>query len=298
MNNELAIALGAGLGGMLGWGLADFFAKKTIDRIGDVTSLTWGHIFGSIALVLFAFYEHFSRGYVFAAPGSGSVWIFLIAFGILQAVVYLFVYKGFGKGQVAVLNPVFSSYSGIVAILSVVVFGEVVSKGLVVTLVLVFLGIILLSLDLAGLRNKKLNFLHIPGLREVGIATVLAAIWTLFWGKLVEGQDWLSFTLLMYVFMTITLLVVCRARKISLRNIPNDVWKFLVLIGVCEIIAYLAITMGYSATSKTSVIALLSGAFSLPTILLARVFLKEKIGATQTAGTVLIIIGIMFLSLV
>ena len=298
MNNELAIALGAGLGGMLGWGLADFFAKKTIDRIGDVTSLTWGHIFGSIALVLFAFYEHFSRGYVFAAPRSGSVWIFLIAFGILQAVVYLFVYKGFGKGQVAVLNPVFSSYSGIVAILSVVVFGEVVSKGLVVTLVLVFLGIILLSLDLAGLRNKKLNFLHIPGLREVGIATVLAAIWTLFWSKLVEGQDWLSFTLLMYVFMTITLLVVCRARKISLRNIPNDVWKFLVLIGVCEIIAYLAITMGYSATSKTSVIALLSGAFSLPTILLARVFLKEKIGATQTAGTVLIIIGIMFLSLV
>ena len=297
MNNELVIAVFAGLGGMLGWGLADFFAKKTIDRVGDVTSLTWGHIFGSIALVLFALYEHVARGYTFSFPASGSIWAFLIAFGILQAVVYLFVYKGFSKGQVAVLNPVFSSYSGIVAVLSVLVFGEVVNGGLIVTLVLIFLGILMLSLDLAGLRNKKINFLHIPGLREVGIATLLAAVWTLFWSKLVEGQDWLSFTLLMYVFMTVTLLVVCKVRKVSLRNIPKDVWKFLVLIGVCEIVAYLAITLGYSATSKTSVIALLSGAFSLPTILLARLFLKEKIGLPQTIGTILIIIGIMFLSL-
>jgi len=33
MQTELLIAIIAGLGGMFGWGLADFFAKKTIDSI-------------------------------------------------------------------------------------------------------------------------------------------------------------------------------------------------------------------------------------------------------------------------
>ena len=28
-------------GGMFGWGLADFFAKKTIDKIGDIQTLAW-----------------------------------------------------------------------------------------------------------------------------------------------------------------------------------------------------------------------------------------------------------------
>jgi len=39
MQQELLIAVLAGLGGMFGWGFADFFAKKTIDEIGSVASL-------------------------------------------------------------------------------------------------------------------------------------------------------------------------------------------------------------------------------------------------------------------
>ena len=38
MQSDLVIAVLAGFGGMLGWGFADFFAKKTIDEIGDVAS--------------------------------------------------------------------------------------------------------------------------------------------------------------------------------------------------------------------------------------------------------------------
>jgi hypothetical protein len=47
MSNSLTAALVAGLGGMLGWGFADFFAKKTIDKIGDLPSLVWAHLFGT-----------------------------------------------------------------------------------------------------------------------------------------------------------------------------------------------------------------------------------------------------------
>ena len=52
MPNELLIALVAGFGGMFGWGLADFFAKKTIDELGDVMTLAWAGGFGTIPFLI------------------------------------------------------------------------------------------------------------------------------------------------------------------------------------------------------------------------------------------------------
>jgi uncharacterized membrane protein len=101
----------------------------------------------------------------------------------------------------------------------------------------------------------------------------------------------------MYGFMTIVIWAVAKFSNTKLKVAQTSVWKFLILIGLCETAAYLAISIGYSKTSFTSVVALLSGAFSLPTIILARAFLKEKITTLQTLGGVVIIIGIMLLAI-
>ena len=37
--SDQALAIFAGLGGMFGWGLADFFAKRVIDSIGELKTL-------------------------------------------------------------------------------------------------------------------------------------------------------------------------------------------------------------------------------------------------------------------
>jgi len=55
-----------------------------------------------------------------------------------------------------------------------------------------------------------------------------------------------------------------------------DVKKFLFLMGLGEAVAYLAISWGYSKTTLTGVVALVSGAFSVPTVVLAYTFLKER----------------------
>src|SRR5437763_781229 len=101
MHQELLIAVLAGLGGMLGWGLADFFAKKTIDDIGSVASLAWAHIFGTLIIGAFAVYQMTILGKNFTVPHDPATWGGLIFFGVLQAIVYLLVYIGFSKGQLA-----------------------------------------------------------------------------------------------------------------------------------------------------------------------------------------------------
>lgn len=296
--SPLAVAVLAGLGGMLGWGLADFFAKKTIDRIGDVVTLAWGHIFGTLILIIFFWTSIGPRAGELIVSYEISEWLMIAGFGVLQAIVYFFVYKGFGKGQVTLLAPIFASFSGITAVLSLIIFKEPFSTPLLIVLLVIFLGILLISLDFKSLVARKLDFSHIPGFKEVVLATLMASLWTLFWDRLLGGKDWLFYTTFMYLFMTVAIILYTLLKKISLARIPSNMWKFLFFIGAGETLAYLAISIGYSTTSATSVVALLSGAFSLPTVVLAYIFLKERVTRTQIVGCFTVIAGIALLSLV
>lgn len=298
MPQEILIATLAGLGGMIGWGLADFFAKKTIDKMGDIPTLAWGHLFGALSLFALILIRFFNSGTGFVEPDSSSILIYVIFFGILQAIVYLFVYIGFGKGQVSILSPIFASFSGLTALMSIIFFKEPITSGTITALVIVFAGVLLTNMDSNTFKNRRLNFAVVPGFKEIAIATILAALWTLFWDQVIGGQDWLSFTFLMYTSMTIAIFIIVLIKKTKIWPIENNLWKYLFFIGFFEIVAYLALSWGYSITTQTSIIAILSGAFSVPVIILAYLFLKERMEKLQIIGVATIILGIIILSLI
>ncbi len=295
MSNELFIAVTAGLIAMFGWGFADFFAKKTIDKIGSVPSLVWAHVFGTLALLIFVLYQTVASGQHLFFPTEVNIWNGLIFFGALQAIVYLLAYEGFGKGQLAVLNPVFASYSGLAAIISIIVFKEESSPHLFLAIAIIFIGVLLLNADTKALKLKSFR-IGTPGFNHIALAALLAAFWQVYWDKFIGSQDWISYTLLMYIFMTFTAFLVAKVQRINLHIPRNGPWILLALIGLSEVIAYLALSLGFSMTSLTSIVVILAGAFSLPTIILARTFLKEKVTALQTIATFIIILGIIFLS--
>lgn len=297
MTNEFLIAILAGLGGMFGWGLADFFAKKTIDEVGDTASLAWGHIFGTVALFLFVLYQIGTGTTSVLIPQTAGVWGGLVFFGVLQAAVYLLLYRGFGQGSVSILSPVFASYAGLAALLSILFFGETVGPYMLLALVVLFVGVVIINTDLQALRNRELSLGGIPGMRVIAGATALAAVWTIFWDQFVGGQDWLWYTFYMYAIMTVVIIAFAFATKVPMEVRNNSLWKFLALIGVTEVVAYAAISWGFSLTTHTSLVALLSGAFSLPVIVLARIFLGERMNKAQTLGAIIVIIGIMMVSI-
>lgn len=295
MHNEILIAILAGLGGMFGWGFADFFAKKTIDEIGAIKSLVWAHCCGTALFLTLAFGQVFVRDQSLSAPSSAGAWAVLAFFGSLQMIIYWLVYEGFNKGQLAILNPVFASYSGLVAIISIVLFKENLGLALGIGLVALFIGILLMNLDVKEIKSGKLKIA--PGLKEVGAAAVLAAVWTVGWDKFVNGKDALSYAMFMYVFMTAAAFVLAAIMRINLRGVEPRLTKFIILIGFSEVLAYLAISWGFSETSLTSIVALVSGSFSLPTIVLAFIFLKERINQLQVAAIGVIVAGIVLVTL-
>jgi drug/metabolite transporter (DMT)-like permease len=295
--NDTLIAVFAGLAGMFGWGFADFFAKKTIDVVGDMATLALAHVFGLSVLVGVVSAWFFVGDSKLQMPDDVTQWFGLAAFGIVQALVYFFAYRAFGKGKLALLNPIFSSYSGFVVLLSVLLFSEILGSWSLFCLVIIFSGVFLASLNKESFALKRIRLAKIDGLKDILIATVLAAIWTVCWGNFVVDKDWLVYAAIMYSFMTLTTLFIIRAQRVSLSILHKINWLWFLVIGASEIVAYIGVSLGYSLTSKTSIIAVLSAAFSIPTVILAHKFLKEGVTRFQTIGTFLIIIGVVAISL-
>jgi drug/metabolite transporter (DMT)-like permease len=293
-SNPLLLAILSGIGGMFGWGLADFFAKKTIDRLGDIETLFWGQVFGIVPLaVLFAIKP--------VLPAfSGLQWAFVAVLGAWSGLSYIPTYVAFGKGKVSLLSPLFASYAVVVALLSAFLLHEHIPNNRIAVFAIVFIGVILISGDpraiwsfVSGKRLASEN--GAAGTREIALAIALYSLWLIALDWFLNGRYWVPILLGIRVCSALSLYVYARGAGRGLTVKYRELWPYLILIGFCDVAAFSFVSFGYSTTSYVSVITMLSGAFSLPTIVLARMFLKERATPLQTAGSALVIVGILLL---
>ena len=285
---SVTVAVVGGLGAMIGWGVADYFAKVSVDSVGELPSLIWGHGVGTAALGIGAAIDlgHLNHGRD-SALDSRTV-VLLVLFGVLQAVVYQLLYKGFAAGQVAVLSPTFASYSGIVAIVSIAFLGERAHLAKGAAIAGLFIGVILLSL--APTQERVRHLFATPGFRPVLGAAILAASWTLGWGHLVSGRAPLSCAFIMYAAMTLVFVVMAAAKKQGMRVPLGRGSLDVVAIGLGEACAYSALSWAFSRSDLVGVITLISGAAPLPTVLLARLFLRERLTRTAWCGVTCVVV--------
>lgn len=281
----------AGLGGMIGWGLADFFAKWAIDSIGDLRTLFWSQAAGILPLL----------GILIVNQDVPTLHrfdlVFLVLFGMVEATWYLAIYAGFAKGQVSVLSPVFSSYAALVALLSAVFFGELISPGTWLAIGVVFAGVVLIGMTPRDLRRVSGGTI-VPGLPEVVAALVTFSFWLLLLDRFIGDRSWVFFVLIIRAVETTALAAYAGATRKPLMFRPHRALiPCVALIGVCDVIALSAFAYGFSVSSQTSVVAAISSAYSLITVILARLFLSERLGASQMVATGIILIGILLVTL-
>ena len=296
MQHELLIAILAGLGGMLGWGLADFFAKKTIDKIGDVTTLFWSQFIGIFPLLALFLLKP-------SIPSlSGPSWAYLTLLGAWSGLSYIPTYIAFGKGKVSLLSPIFASYAVVVTLLSAAFFGEIIPFGRQIAFLIVFIGIVLInggaSIFNSLMGKEKMLQGKVEGLKEILCAICFYSVWLIALDRFINGSYWVPFLLVIRIFSTLALLAYAAWKKKKLLFADKGLWKFLLLVGTFDVAAFGFVAYGFSATRFTSVVAMLSAAFSIPTIILARIFLKERTTTAQTIGSIIVILGVMLLFLI
>jgi len=292
MNTGLLIAILGGLGAMLGWGISDFFAKKSVDKVGYLVSLFWMQTFGLLPLLIYLIIKFDLSNFSFNQLPT------VILLGLIDIIGYLMFYKALEKGKVSIVSPITASYSAFSVLISALAFHELITGKMFLFLGIIIVGILLTSVDLqefnkVGFDKKDL----LKGVPEALIGVALFSIWFPFWDNFVSGGNWLILLILLRLVSSLFLLGLIKKNNSTIKIKDLNVVRWLAVIGLLDAIAYITLTWSYSSSSYTSIISVLSATFSLPTLILARIFLKEKIKPNQIGGIALIFLGLALLGL-
>lgn len=282
----------AGLLSMFAWGVADFLAAKSTRKVGNVLTLFWMQIVGFLVASIY-FLINLSSFNIATVPRFFTI---LMIVGLLQLIANLFFYKGFKEGQVSLVSPIGSSWAMVTVILSVMFLREAPQPIQIMGILLTFIGLILASINIKELFEiKKLTVL--AGVRE-GIIAMIG--WGLSFFLIVPASQALDWFLPVYIFRFSTLLFLTLYiffKKLPLKTSLKPSLAALYLpIGFLSIVAPFSYSFGVGG-EYASIVAPIAASSPLITIVLARIFLKEKITLNQASGIAAIITGIILISL-
>ena len=292
-----------GLAAALGWGGADFLARNSARRIGSYPTFVLMQCVGLAALSVYlvvAKDPHWAGLSAALAGPARRAWEWALVAGLLNIAATVSLYRAFAVGKFALVAPLSASYPALTILLALAA-GERPEPLRALGIPLVLAGMILAVIP----GSNPVDLAMKPGAgrslrteRGVGWALAAAAgFGVLFWliGFHVAGV--LGGALPVWLFrlmgvLALPSLLLPRARPaLSL----DGMWGTLVVAGLLDTAAFVANNVGLAA-EQISVVTVLSSLYGAVTVLLARIFLRERLSRRQWLGIGLILIGVALVS--
>lgn len=269
----------AAFGAMLFWGFGDFLIQRSARRIGDVESLAFISIIGALGLFPFVLPE---LPTLFTIPN-----IVLLSFvGLVGFVVAIINFEALKEGKLSVMEVLFEIELPITAMLGFLFFRESVSLLQMGIISLVFIGIVLISIDSFSLKkhSKKiekgallailtaagfalLNFLTAYGSKEI---SPLMVIWL----------PWVVIAIISLLFI---------GRREGFKRLSKNGFRFerLVLVmGIIDTLGWLSYAFALQANTLTIATAI-SESYPAIALFMGIWINREKILPHQYAGAAL-----------
>lgn len=281
----------AGLISMFAWGCGDFLAAVSSRKIGNLHTLFWMYV-TSVSVTTIVFVAQLST---FSLQSVTPYLLLLLAVAAFQVMANVSFYKGLEIGQVSIVSPIASSFAVITVGLSIVFYREALTVRQFLAVALVLVGIVLVSLNWRELKGIK-NLRAFKGFKEALIAMMG---WGISLFLLVPASKALGSFLPVYLFRAMALLMVAGVLRVNrVRYVPKANVRFLIpsiFIGLFDVVAFVSYSAGVSGT-YASIVAPISGAYTMVTMILARVIFKERMAVSQIFGVFAIITGIVLVS--
>lgn len=312
-----------GLTGAVCWGMADFAARFASRRVGAYRTLFFMQFFGFIALSV---YLKFAGGFSHVAPGW-QPWALTAVAGLLNVTASLSLYYSFEIGVMSIVGPVSSSYPALTVALSIA-SGERINVlrgiGIAVTLT----GVILAAMSFAPKPTNSAEAPNPPdkvnpadSADSAGAADPAKAANPSTTSRLSRGVGWAVLAAVGFGFMfwflgfhviplvgdavsvwamrltaLVSLAIFALPTRQSLRLPHGRIWWQLAAVGVMDTAAYVANNAGLHI-GPVSVVSVLASLYGAVTVLLAWIFLRERLERTQWLGIALIFAGIVCVSI-
>jgi drug/metabolite transporter (DMT)-like permease len=284
----MGIALG--LTAALSWGLADYFAAVASRRAGSFRVVLGFHLVAVALLALLVF----GTGETLANVGGEDLAWFLLL-GFLGALSYLCFYRALAIGPISIVSPIVSAYAAATVVCAVVIGGERLGAGETAAILVVLLGVLLASSDLAQFRARE---------RIALLGILLALVTAVAIGAFVYGiayfsatYGWLVPIFLARGFSTLFLLAISlRGREWRFPDRSPRLLATISLIAVVDTLGYVAFNFGVRH-ADTTVVATAAAPYSVVPSALGVMLLRERPRWAHWTGIGLVIGGLILLGL-
>ncbi|MFH1126908.1 MAG: DMT family transporter [archaeon] len=277
-----------GIIAMISWGAADIFAAKASRTAGVFRTVFWSQAISAIIYLLV-------YPFMFKAPSISETTIILILItGLLSVVSYLAFYKGLEVGKVSIISPVVACWAAVTVILSLIFLNESLAYHQAIGVFFAILGAILSSFRLRDILKLKARKFE-TGIRYALFTMLGTAIIFILMDIIVAELGWFLPMFLIRAAAVFYLLAYAFTVKKDI-SFPKNSASFLAIIGILEVIGFLAYGIGITK-EYTAIVAPVAASFPMVTIILARIFLKETLELNQKIGVVSVVCGLILLSL-
>lgn len=277
-----------GLTAALGWGIGDFLSRFVTREIGAFRSLFYFQFLGLAAISVYLV----ATGRLAALAGiDPTAWGWMALGCTLNIFASFALFRSFEIGLLTLVSPIAASYGALTGALAYL-SGERLGAAKTIALGVVLVGVVLASTGPAPEEGTR-SWRTLPP----GVAWALAGSATfglLFWVLGFRITPAFGAVVPVWLFRLVTPFVLgllAAPLRLSLALPKGRIWGLLAVVGLFDTSAFLASTWGLSQGDVT-ITTVLTSMFSAVTVLLAAIFLKERVAPWQWAGVAILLVGI------
>lgn len=276
-----------GLLAALGWGTGDFVISGIARRLKPYQTMFYVQLAGIVAIGLVLLVRRDPL------PSDPQLWLLALGVNVFNLVGTLLLYRALAVGTLAVVSPIAASFAVVTALLALL-GGERPEAATLAGIVMVVAGVIVVSRG-SGVANGS----HAAQQRGVLAALGAALCYGFYFWLLSPVTDGLGIAWPVMLSRVVACLVASALLGLQgerLVALPKRLWGAVALATCLDTGAFLSYNSGI-ASAYVSVVTALASIFSAVTVLLAWVFLRERLAATQWAGVGAVLLGVLLVSM-
>lgn len=256
----------------LSWGVADFFGGLASRRAGPVQVLAVAYPAGAVLLTFIA---------LFVIPGNLTLAVlpYALVAGTIGALAIGLLYAALTRGPMGVVSPITAVMSGAVPVAAGLLRGESLDTLAIIGIVLAIAAVVLVSRE-SGHAHERTPMIALVlamasgtaiglYLTAIGLAPQDSGVWVATIGR------WVS-----TIAMVLTLVIVVRTFTRS--TFP---WMLAIVSGALDASAN-GIFQLATQRGLLAVVAVIGSLYPAATVVLARIFLHERLNRLQIFGVI------------
>ena len=271
----------------LSWGVSAFVARSATAAESPLRVAFYSHAVGALALTLVVLGTA-SGARLLDGAGLRALAVAVIAAGA-NAIATLALYQAYRTGMLAVVSPIAASYGAVTTFLSLLT-GERLAARTIAGLAITIAGVALASIQRSESPTRRLG---------AGVTAAIGAsvgYGVAFWLLGIYVTPTLGAVTPVWVLRTVgpvALLGVARFSEAPLWRPPRAAaWPAIVGLEALNLLAFLAMTTGLR-TGAVSVVTVLGSMFSVVTVVLAWIALRERLAWFLWVGIALTVVGVV-----